>query len=747
MARTPRILAPVFALLALLAAAAPIQDGGDPLADLDLKKERTAVRKLAETLAKSGRTFSVKAAREEFARLGASEKELAQLQEKTNKALLGAKPPRNARAAEKQLDKDRAAIAKAADALASRAAELDGEAQAALSRIAVRLDGGCAAARELLGHTQDADGVWRSERERALWTFRNEFATAISAARAREFELEALEPEDTLLVEVAQGPVSAWGYRDLRMEGEMSPEGLARCVQGVLRATAVSNWICTGELEPAIGGFSIVMTPSGGPWARYLDGAVAGGHLSPEERTASAAVTGTWQVPSRRGGSFAGWYVANTRESLVESVFKVDRSLLAGETSREAWDRLWKNSSPHAPYWVSAGLTNLVGLAVLDNTWNVIPFEEGSPADGSLVDAAGNELETSGHLMLLPLARDWMADEVAAGRTMPLTELIRSQPNALTSRRLLQLTFTVEFLAARDGLDAVLARYREAVGPEGPKGPTALMAALAPMLGQPVEDFEAEWAEWMLAGGAAPTVAGLLAAGSATAGDDDEASLWLDAVNAYRFLGAAPNAYLDPLLSAACAEYAEALDAGEEPSTPGALWAADHAVSAATALKPEEQLAQWYATVHLRAPLIRSTTTRVGVGVAGKAVVIDAVTGSYRSGLWHAHWPPHESREMPPGHADIGPDSVPGQSNGSLGYPVTLILGAGHGEADVEMSMTGPDGEVDCWYTSPLAPLNPDHVPAGVYALIPKEPLTGGRQYDVTARWGEAELQWSFITD
>jgi hypothetical protein len=439
--------------------------------------------------------------------------------------------------------------------------------------------------------------------------------------------------------------------------------------------------------------------------------------------------------------------VSTTSESVVETLFKVDRSLLGEEPSREDWDKLWKNRSPSAPYWLSAGLINLIGISALDSTWNNIPFEKGSPADGSSIDAAGNELENTGHMMLLPVARRWMADEVAAGRALEMTDVLRTEAGDMTSCRLLQLTFMVEFLAARDGLDVVLARFREAAGGKASRGPAAQMAAMAPLLGQSVEEFTAEWEGWLLAGGAELTVSGLLVSQPTATADDGESYTWLEAVNVARLRAGAPEAELDDALSAACLAYAQNLSDGVEPQPGVAAWAADHAVAADRAGKPTAMVDDWLGTVHLRMKLMRPTTERIGVGLAGRAVVIDATSASYRSGLWHAHWPPHESRAIPTDHADIGPESVAGEANAGLGYPISLMLGGAHGEPYVELTMTGPDGVVDCWYSTPLSPMNPELVPAGGYALIPKEPLTGGRQYDVNAKWGEYELNWSFITD
>ena len=731
-------------------AAATRQEPEDGLAGIasSLSKERGVLKKLAETLAKSGSTRAVTAVLAEVQRFGADDKEYDQLREKTVKALSKAKPARNARAAEKQLEKDLEAVAKAAEAIAAGAASREGAAREALYRAALRLDGGCVAAREGLGHAQDADGVWRSERERSLWNFAQDFSDVLVRARAMEFPLEDLETKDDLLTGCALGEVHALGFGGVRLEGEMPRAGLARRLNDVLRASAVANWLATGTLEPAVGDFSIVVQPAGESWKRYAEAAQAKNLLDAPEFATTLAVTGSWQIPMRRGGDFLLWYTSNTKESVVETFFKVDRSLVEGRAPREEWDKLWKSTSGLAPYWMSAGLVNLVGLSVLDEEWNTLPFERGSPADGAAVTAEGDELSDLRYRALLPGMRAWMADEVEAGRDLDMMSCLRARPGDLNSILLVQLTTMVEFLAAREGLPAVLARFREATGGGDVSSAAAAMAAIEPALGQSVAAFTAEWREWLLAGGEEISVSGLMRSDPAMQVDEGEPSAWVAAINAMRLAAQSTEVVLDETLSAGCRAWARDLDAGAaQPSSPAAAWASTHAVWAADAADPEEQLAEWMATVHLRVPLTIPTVPSVGIATAGDAVVVDATTLRHMSGKWFTHWPPHESRELPSRHAAIGPDPVPGEDTGTLGYPVTLVLSEFYGEPVVSMAMTGPDGPVDCWFTSPLAPLNPADVPAGTYALIPKAPLEGGRQYDVTASWDDSELRWTFITD
>jgi hypothetical protein len=55
---------------------------------------------------------------------------------------------------------------------------------------------------------------------------------------------------------------------------------------------------------------------------------------------------------------------------------------------------------------------------------------------------------------------------------------------------------------------------------------------------------------------------------------------------------------------------------------------------------------------------------------------------------------------------------------------------------------------VDCWYSSPQKPTNPDSAPAQSFCLIPKNPLQPKTRYTAVATWeGLAKpLQWAFTT-
>jgi len=87
----------------------------------------------------------------------------------------------------------------------------------------------------------------------------------------------------------------------------------------------------------------------------------------------------------------------------------------------------------------------------------------------------------------------------------------------------------------------------------------------------------------------------------------------------------------------------------------------------------------------------------------------------------------------------------------TLGYPITLQHGlARDGEDGCEPKLRLFDGrrEVDCYFSTPLHPTNPEIAPQGGYCLIPKANLQPSTKYNVEAVWERSgrRISWSFET-
>ena len=99
-------------------------------------------------------------------------------------------------------------------------------------------------------------------------------------------------------------------------------------------------------------------------------------------------------------------------------------------------------------------------------------------------------------------------------------------------------------------------------------------------------------------------------------------------------------------------------------------------------------------------------------------------------------------RNVPRTFAPELPHPVPGEDQGTRGYPITLQVDY---EVDPVVTLTlrrgkGRDGrEVPCHYSTPQAPTNPELAPKGAYCLIPKAHLEPNTDYTVVAECTDAE--------
>jgi hypothetical protein len=226
---------------------------------------------------------------------------------------------------------------------------------------------------------------------------------------------------------------------------------------------------------------------------------------------------------------------------------------------------------------------------------------------------------------------------------------------------------------------------------------------------------------------------------------------------------------LDVELSIGCRAHAEYLakhpdqaaawpDAHEEwPDregfSPAGSWAGLHSVIAPGSRSPRDAVDGWMATFYHRLPLIDPGLVRIGWGFAKSNAVLDS--GSMVAPFQYVTevmWPPPRGQGVPRRFAPELPNPVPGADQSGWGYPVTLQLFRHEGVPDVVLTLyegREPGGPaVDCHYSTPQAPTNPELAPDGAYCLIPKAHLKPGTTYTVVARGvpDEPDLRWSFTT-
>ena len=159
------------------------------------------------------------------------------------------------------------------------------------------------------------------------------------------------------------------------------------------------------------------------------------------------------------------------------------------------------------------------------------------------------------------------------------------------------------------------------------------------------------------------------------------------------------------------------------------------------------------ATFYHRLPLIDPGLVRIGWGFDKGMAVLDS--GSMVAPFQYvtqAMWPPPRGQNVPRTFAPELPHPVPGEDQSTWGYPVTLQLFRTAGEPEVTLTLRrGRDGGspvVDCHYSTPQRPTNPELAPSGAYCLIPKAHLEPETTYTVFASGvpDEPDLRWSFTT-
>lgn len=730
----------------------------DALLQEELAPVRLKLRALAESLAKASLTEELAIVEQEMLALGATEKEMAELLKKTEKARANPKPPKDARAAlslRRRLATKAAAAARSLTALALAEGRLPSQ-KLALAASALQLDGNSDVAHQLLGHQLGTDGRWRSQEELGQQQWLRDFALITQQARSLHYELQEIEATDPILHALAPDTTAALSFGGLHYEGSIGREALAEKMTLALRGSAISNWILNGTLEPFPADLTLIWTHFGAPYREYLDRSAEQGLLQEKIPGLAADMSGTWSAHQHRNSAARNYYLSSTVEPIVETFFKADRSF-GRDPAFFDWFEMFYSRSSTAPPWLVAGHVNLIGLGFYGVGWGKYLSIANDPSNTTVRTRGFDpKLAGAGIVGCRSYIRALALDE----RDPPLETCLKGEVGLLRGDILLKATMVVEYLYARDGARVVLDRYRDAFEREG--GDHSPLALLEATLGQPLPDFEREWRAWLFGGPSTISLTGLLTPEDPrdTTIQDPNSRRLLEDLNRRRHLAELAPVYLDEELSEGCALHASYLKRHAERATAwpevheqtmdhpdfttAGSWAAGHSVIAFGGTS--RCLDDWLGSFYHRLPLLEPMLLGVGFGVDGQVCVLDAGSLVNRTGGWANVYPYHGMENVPRSFAPELPNPVPGQDQNVWGYPVTLQLGASLGEPPTTMVLTGPKGVVDCWFTSPNSPLNPKLVPPGASCLIPKQTLAANTTYSVEAVFGTERMLWSFTT-
>jgi hypothetical protein len=433
------------------------------------KSHRRLLKKLAEDLAKDGLLDACQESLRVFESLGPSTKELADLRAKTQKSLFKSQDkPKTKRLAKHLANCEQIAMKLAA------AAATNPEAEEALSKAALALDHSCVAVHQSLGHIEGSDGIWRTKTASSmLGTWQSWNAACLKIAR-HELEIKEVMAPNWARRSVGQ---EAKGFEVLGVHlcGLQKPSLLKERLQSLVRVLQFVNFLKGNNFENT--GREIIHLCAGSSEKIYEQ---ALKNLQEQKLVTFGDLNYELQW---KNGCFFGFGV-DRLDKEKEWLFPVATSVLAED---------WSSGLP--PNWFAAGLANYAAL-----------MADGVPQE--LIENA--ELEIDSELRLKrPLALinqvDKPVSEMMKNRQLSNFDRISFVPiEELSPNEIALSTSLVEFILLRkDGMQFPLkfnAAAQEILKGQAPQQMMDWVPIMNKALGQPLNEFEAEWREWLAAG-------------------------------------------------------------------------------------------------------------------------------------------------------------------------------------------------------------------------------------------------------
>ncbi len=720
------------------------------------RNELRPLERLAEELARSGRTEPWRELVFVLGQLGLPSRELAAVRSSGEAALARVKkPPADVARIAKGL---REAVAPLSRHLASIEQE---ERRRQLAELLLSLDSDQVAANELMGHER-WQGGWALPGEEPRARRRAEIEAALSAARKLPVPIEvrvldgrAVADEQDgcrLLSTVLDRPVASASHAGFDLHSSRSPEQTRRILLQIMRALAFSGFISGGNLEvPPLGAWSAVLFDHRDDYERAIELAVQRGWVNLGTTAQLLKMEWVWLHDGRL------LVVLAPMESQAESILF---SLLD-------WGRL---SEPAlAAGYLSWVCRKFFGISLprflyVESMGHGRDRRSTSSQDQRVI-AEREEMFRLADAGLLG-GKTFLRYLVSRREDPPWSQAIKLQLGEIQGEDLLKATFVVEHLMEHGRLSSLDSKLREVE-----------LSMTAPerfedALGEPLSQFEARWRAWLC--GLSTGIAQKLSGKQAGQSPEVLSTLAkLQAIRASAFEGNASQVGprfmigLDDSLSEGCLAHAEYLvrhpdmatrwpDAHEENpahtewSADGA-WAAGHSNIAPSGVNGSDAIEQWMATFYHRLPLLHPLLSRVGLGQSRETVVLDCtsmVQDTWEP--WYVGWPSAGASDVPTRFVPELPNPVPGEDQSRFGYPVTLQVGvrSNQSEPRIEMRLLDGDKVVPCWYSTPQSPTYVDLAPSGSFCLIPKAQLRAATTYSVEAQFLHESrlLRWTFRT-
>jgi hypothetical protein len=739
-------------ILLLTAVLAPATPAFQQEAEAALDLGNAAVRELqslGKSLAKAGLKNELPSVEELMVQFGGGEKDAKKAWTQWNKELSKAKGGEKSRAAAvKQVGK----TMKKLEALHAKQKDWSKAQHKAYSAAILQLDSQNAKARQTLGHPL-IDGVWMAPGH-ATWKRRQiEMQELVREVQSMDFPFAVSEELHPAMA--AQGTKSALKYAagGFRVFSADNRGRMERIMQQVLRGMALANALRGGKLElPKLPDYDFVYFGEPiGEWDQVIAEATQHGLKDFHDHDFWMS---WWD---RRGWRSERWQPDSIQQS---------------STMHNLVSLMPQGIQPN----LYVGLTNWISLNLYGDNIPTPLMLLGDLQEASSTTGIEQEI-----LNLRWLAaergifgcRAWMKHQILSGKGYPYSLTFRDNEAEVAGPLLLKATLTTEFLYAEGKLgDAISLTANE----------QDRIQAFERVVEMSMPEFEERWLEWFLMDEGTSGLKQRLMQPTPKLPREQKAMLAKlnkirEAAGKGLSIGTStnPSGYhtkliLDPELSEMAAMHAQYLAKNRDQL---GLWPEAHyefqnlegfsprghrsgTQSVITeGNSPDHALQLWMDTYYHRLPLLDPGLAGLGFGAAENIYVLDVKSYLVESGInsWIV-WPAQGTKSINPRFAPESPTPTPGVDQRTLGTAISLqTFGTGITSLmDIEMNLyAGSDTDtepIDCWYTTPAKPLNPELVPDNAYCLLPKAHLKPKSTYTVVAKSKSLGLIkiWSFET-
>ncbi|MDJ0976303.1 MAG: hypothetical protein QNJ98_17715 [Planctomycetota bacterium] len=742
-------------LLVLVGLGAPVGAADDPLVS---GADAKALERVVQSLGRKGHPQAVEQLADVLRDLRVPDKLLKNIGKAKAKAEKAAKKPKDAKAEAKKLAQLATRLAKGLEAR-------DEAARTHLAQVILRIDATEATAHEALGDVQ-RDGRWLPSWMPPLLDRRAEIAGFVTRAMHLEVPVETGTMDEPFLRALYGREANyAKGGGCLLTSCTWSQQSLKRIATQVARAKQLSRWILGKGDVPAGEPIQVRIVEKRDMYLKAFRLAKSQGVL--EDYVAQIS------------GELNSFFDRKWRFVLQTPLETGAMADIFHWVGRDQLDRLY-GGFPQEP--LTVGHMNWVSLSVFGVPANdTVYFDEETIAGSGGGRSIGKDPIPERRKRMVRLAkagvrglRSWLAYLTRMGAAPLWNEGFLADNARIQGDARVKCIYAAEYLHERRMLAKVMRGAHEA----DRNSPAAIQAAIEATLGASLDVFERRFRDWLLFKPGASGLVQRLGGGAETAAPLNqalqEAVQIVDQLRAQAFRGSAaiPKIIGDEELGRGCWLHAKFLtkhkdlwtewpDVHEqtvdrEGFTPEGNRGGLNSVIAFGCKGPKDAIDQWMGTFFHRLPLIQPGLVGIGWGIEDGIAVLDS--GSLveiESGSHYACWPPFDAKDVPLRFQPELPNPVPGEDQGTWGYPITMQQPQTDNLLAYEMALYkggAATGEpVPCHFITPQAPKNPDLAPPNAWCLIPKQPLLPRTTYtvgvkDLTPGAKVPVWKWTFKT-